>query len=143
MMYFYHQLRSSTTPWVRLRAWEIVEMKRVPSQIPKKIPTFARVPLEPVTTIFATRESMISCTFGSAGMKFFNKCAEIAEAELVQRDDCQPRQRDGERVVMEQRDAGQCEGEQHEIDGNAGNRQGEVSVDPVCRGPPIIGPPRL
>src|SRR5436190_23438536 len=71
MMYFDHQLRSSTTPWVRLSAYEVDEIKRVPSQTPKKMPTFASVPLEPVTTIFATSESMISWTFGSAGRKFF------------------------------------------------------------------------
>src|SRR5438045_9228344 len=69
MMYFDHQLRSSTTPWVRLRAYEVVEMKRVPSQRPKKLPTFARVSVEPVTTVFATRESRISCTLRSAGWK--------------------------------------------------------------------------
>src|SRR2546423_4953229 len=71
MTYFDHQLRSSTTPWVRLSACDVVEMNMVPSQRPKKMPTFARVPLEPVTTMFATSESMISCTLGSAGRKFF------------------------------------------------------------------------
>ncbi len=51
----------------------MVEMKSVPSQMPKKIPTFSNVPVEPVTTMFATSESMISCTFGSAGRKFFKR----------------------------------------------------------------------
>jgi hypothetical protein len=71
MMYFDHQLRSSTTPCVRLSACEMVEMKTVPSQMPRKIPTFTSLPVEPVMTMFATIESMISCTLGSAGRKFF------------------------------------------------------------------------
>jgi len=29
-MYFDQRLRSSVTPWVRLSAWEMVEMKMVP-----------------------------------------------------------------------------------------------------------------
>ena len=35
MMYFDHQFRSSWTPWVRLRACEMVEIKRVPEINPE------------------------------------------------------------------------------------------------------------
>ena len=43
---------------------------------------------------------------------------EAGEGELVERDDCQPGQCDRERVVVEEGDAEQRQGEQYEVDRN-------------------------
>jgi hypothetical protein len=76
-------------------------MKIVPSQMPRKMPTFTSRPVEPVTTMFATRESMISCTLGSAGRKFFRMLSiwwSLAGSVPKRPSKCQRKSRPGARV---------------------------------------------
>jgi hypothetical protein len=63
---------------------------------------------------------------------------EPGEAELVEDDDCQARQRDAEGVVVEQRHASQGEGKQDEIHRHSENTCGGPDHQGTCEQPTLV-----